>query len=109
MAAGESHQPSDETAGDARRPLGGCDLTRYLLKRSRIGWIRVHSGGDIADPQALGDRETQLTAHLSRAAGHDRRSNQNASTIRDQFDESLFIVITFRAIHAREIPPRDGH
>jgi hypothetical protein len=64
---------------------------------------------DIADAEALRDGETQLATHFSRAAGHDRRTNQHAPSISDQLNEPVFVVIARGPIHTRDVPPCDGN
>ena len=68
----------------------------------------MDGGGDIANAQALGDGEAHLAAHLPGAACHDRRADQHASSIRDELDESILVVITLGAIDASDVPLGDG-
>src|SRR6266851_461996 len=107
MAAGESEQPSDEAAGGTRRPLRGRDVTGDLLERGGVSWVGVHGGCDIADPQSTRDGEAQLAAQVPGAAGDNGRANQDATAVRDQLDEPVFIIVTRGSIHPRDVPACD--
>src|SRR5258708_28618064 len=109
VAGGKSHQPPGETSGRARRAAPGCDLTGDLLERGRVGWIGVHGGSDIADPQATCDGEAQLAAQLPGAAGDDGRTDQEAAAVRNQFNEPLFIIVTRGSIDPRTVPTWHRH
>ncbi len=106
-AAGESHQPCDETAGGARRPSS----------RSRSGWTSAGARSCRSDTRARRSRHRRRSSRcaiarlISPLISPARLATIVApiSTPRrfdDQLDEPVFVVVTLRAIDARDVPRR---